>query len=42
MMRDAARRLADIEIADTDGQPVVLGSAWAAQLVLLVFIRHFG
>lgn len=42
MMQEVARRMADVEVTTADGRPVVLGSAWATQLVLLVFIRHFG
>ena len=41
-MKDTARRLATIEILGDDGHPVVMGSAWQKQPVLLVFIRHFG
>ncbi len=41
-MDDIARRLAPIEITDEVGHPVTLGTAWAKQPALLVFIRHFG
>ena len=30
------------DLADADGSPVRLGSAWDGQTALLVFIRHFG
>jgi peroxiredoxin len=32
----------NIELLDTDGQPVQLGSLWAKQPLLLSFTRHFG
>ena len=38
----AARRLAEVEVLDTDGQPLRLGGLWQERPVLLVFIRHFG
>ena len=41
-MKNTAQRLAPIELSDADGNPVVLGSAWEKEAVLLVFIRHFG
>jgi hypothetical protein len=41
-MQDTARRLAPLILADDTGRPVTMGDAWAAQTVLLVFIRHFG
>jgi len=41
-MSDTARRLAAIALTDEHGHPVIMGSAWAKQPVLLVFIRHFG
>jgi hypothetical protein len=41
-MDDTARRLANIELTDSAGHPVVMGEAWVVQPVLLVFIRHFG
>lgn len=37
-----AQRLESIEVLDAHGQPHRLGSAWAEQTVVLVFIRHFG
>ena len=35
-------RLSDIELSDWQGTPVRLGSLWADQPIVLVFIRHFG
>ncbi len=37
-----AKRLASIELSDFRGAPLRLGSLWAKQPVVLVFIRHFG
>lgn len=37
-----AQRLDPIEVLDSAGQAHRLGSAWAEQTVVLVFIRHFG
>ncbi|MEM9459756.1 MAG: hypothetical protein AAGF11_36605 [Myxococcota bacterium] len=37
-----ARQLENIEVLDPAGQPHRLGSAWAEQTTVLVFIRHFG
>jgi len=37
-----ATRLAPIELSDFRGTPLRLGSLWATQPVVLVFIRHFG
>ena len=34
--------LATIEVVDENGSAVAVGSAWADQPALLVFIRHFG
>jgi len=34
--------LAAIKIVTADGEGVSVGSAWADQPALLVFIRHFG
>jgi hypothetical protein len=34
--------LAAIEVMDEEGRAVAVGSAWADQPALLVFIRHFG
>jgi hypothetical protein len=42
MMKNAAQRLAAIELVDTEDNPVILGSAWKNQPALVVFIRHFG
>ncbi len=35
-------RLAAIQLADWEGNPVRLGTLWRTQPVVLVFIRHFG
>jgi hypothetical protein len=32
----------DIELLDTDGNPVRLGTLWEDQPVLLVWLRHYG
>lgn len=32
----------DIELLDVDGNPVRLGSLWADEPVLAVWIRHYG
>jgi hypothetical protein len=37
-----ATKLAGIELADWEGQPVELSSLWRDAPVVLVFIRHFG
>ena len=37
-----ATRLSGIELADWAGARVRLGSCWAEQPIVLVFIRHFG
>ncbi len=37
-----AQQLESIEVLDEQGQPHRLGTAWADQTVVLVFIRHFG
>ena len=37
-----ATRLAGIELESWQGERVQLGSLWAKQPVVLVFIRHFG
>jgi len=33
---------ADVQVQDTEGQPVRLGSLWAQRPAVLVFVRHFG
>jgi hypothetical protein len=35
-------RLRDVEVLDTAGQKVRLGSLWQEQPVVLVFVRHYG
>ena len=37
-----ATRLSDIELTDSTGAPLRLGSLWQDQPIVLVFIRHFG
>jgi hypothetical protein len=37
-----ATRLAPIELCDSHGALLRLGSLWATRPVVLVFIRHFG
>lgn len=36
------RTLGDLEVQDTAGATVRVGSAWARGPALLVFLRHFG
>ena len=35
-------RLDGIVLPDADGRPVRLGSLWAEQPAVLVFLRHYG
>ncbi|MHC4925230.1 MAG: hypothetical protein ACYTG4_14335 [Planctomycetota bacterium] len=42
MDRDLARRLSTIELPDTDGSTLPLGSLWAEQPCVLLFLRHWG
>ncbi len=35
-------KLADIVLPDADGREVRLGSLWASQSAVLVFLRHYG
>ena len=37
-----AGAIENIELPDTDGEPVRLGSLWEAEPVLLVWLRHYG
>ena len=37
-----ATRLSGIELSDSTGAPVRLGTFWENQPIVLVFIRHFG
>jgi hypothetical protein len=41
-MRDDASELGVMELVDDEGRPVTIGSAWADQPALLVFVRHYG
>lgn len=34
--------LAPIELPDTDGRPVALGSLWAERPAVVAFLRHYG
>ena len=35
-------RLADISLPDADGKQLRLGSLWADQPAVIVFLRHYG
>jgi len=35
-------RLAEIELADTDGRLIKLGSLWGDGPAVIVFLRHYG
>ena len=37
-----ADQLAPLTVLDLEGRPIPLGSFWATQPVLLVYIRHYG
>ena len=39
---DRADALADLVLADHEGEPVRLGDLWAAGAVALVWLRHYG
>ena len=34
--------LSDVEVKDTDGNPVRLGSLWADRPAVVIWVRHFG
>jgi hypothetical protein len=34
--------LAPLDLPDTDGRPVRLGSLWAVRPAVVVFLRHYG
>ena len=42
MRSSFAARLAGIMLPDPDGREVRLGSLWAEQPAVLVFLRHYG
>jgi hypothetical protein len=42
MNETLSARLAGIILPDTDGRAVQLGSLWAANPAVLVFLRHYG
>ena len=35
-------RLANVELPDVDGKKVRLGSLWAEQPAVIIFLRHWG
>jgi hypothetical protein len=37
-----SHRLAEISLPDSDGREMLLGSLWAKQPAVLVFLRHYG
>ncbi len=39
---DTARNLRDIEVLDTAGEPVRLGTFWQDEPAAVIFIRHYG
>lgn len=39
---EAAIRLKDIQVLDTEGQPFRLGDLWAERPAVVVFVRHYG
>jgi hypothetical protein len=42
MVKEVFATLADANVLDLKGNNYRLGNSWAAQPVILVFIRHFG
>jgi hypothetical protein len=38
----ATEAIADIELLDTDGNPVRLGSLWEDGPAVIVWLRHYG
>ena len=40
--KNVARRLRDVEVLDTLGKAVSLGSFWAEAPAVVVFVRHYG
>jgi hypothetical protein len=42
MEKSLSGRLAEIALPDCDGQEILLGSLWATQPAVLVFLRHYG
>jgi hypothetical protein len=42
MESSLSARLAGIVLPDADGSPIQLGSLWAEQPAVLVFLRHYG
>jgi peroxiredoxin len=39
---NAAQRIADITLPDTEGGETRLGDLWAQRPVVLVWLRHYG
>ncbi len=42
MKQTLSGKLADITLPDSEGREVQLGSLWAKQAAVLVFLRHYG
>ena len=42
MERTTIQQLGDVEVLDTAGTKIRLGTLWQSQPVLLAMIRHFG
>jgi hypothetical protein len=42
MEQSLSGQLAGIALPDSDGTSVVLGSLWAQNAAVLVFLRHYG
>ena len=39
---NVAQNLGEVEVLDTEGRAVVLGSYWAERPAAVVFVRHYG
>ncbi len=42
MKMKISEKLAEIVLPDSDGRAVRLGSLWANQAAVIVFLRHYG
>ena len=42
MSRTLNSALADLSLPDPDGREIRLGSLWAGQPAVIVFLRHYG
>jgi len=42
MGKSLSNRLAEIGLPDCDGKEIRLGSLWAGQAAVVVFLRHYG